>query len=160
MRQQHIKRAEVLAPSQIRHLLRVTDATSRYPERDAVVLLLGLACGMRITEIAQVTVADFYFASGELRREVSLRAAITKGCRQRCIYPSSIKLIEALRRYVIYRRERDLETALGRTHYHGLNPHLPLVLSRKDYPYSLSLKRRSDSEGGRTDYWAADSLQA
>jgi integrase len=69
----HIKRAEVLSPSQIRHLLRVTDATSRHPARDAVVLLLGLACGMRLTEIAQVTVADFYFASGELRREVSLR---------------------------------------------------------------------------------------
>ncbi|CAN7777076.1 hypothetical protein [Caballeronia sp. LjRoot31] len=85
---------------------------------------------MRITEIAQVTVADFYFASGELRREVSLCAAITKGCRQRRIYRSSIKLIGALRRYVIYRRERDLGTALGRTHYHGLNPHLPVVLSR------------------------------
>ena len=94
----HIKRAEVLSPSQIRHLLRVTDATSRHPARDAVVLLLGLACGMRITEIAQVTVADFYFASGELRREVSLRAAITKGCRQRCIYPSSPKIIAALGR--------------------------------------------------------------
>jgi hypothetical protein len=52
-----------------------------------------------------------------------------------------------------------LGTALARTHYHGLNPHLPLVLSRKGYPYSLSLKRLSE-EGGRTDYWSADSLQA
>jgi len=54
----------------------VTEATSRHPERDAVILLLGLGCGMRITEIAQVTVADFYFASGELRREVQFGATL------------------------------------------------------------------------------------
>ncbi|WP_086383948.1 tyrosine-type recombinase/integrase [Caballeronia sordidicola] len=160
MRQQGIKRAEVLSPSQIRHLLRVTDATSRYPERDAVILLLGLGCGMRITEIAQVTVADFYFPSGELRLEISLRAAITKGCRQRCVVPSSPKLIAALRRYVAYRRERGIGTTLGRTDFNGLNCQLPLIVSRKGYPYLLSLKRRENAEGCTTDYWAADSLQA
>ena len=51
-------------------------------------------------------------------------------------------------------------TALGRTHCHVLSSHVPFVLSGKGHPYSLSLKRRSDSEGGRTDYWAAESLQA
>lgn len=91
-----ITRALVLAPSQIRHLLRVTEATSRHPERDAVILLLGLTCGMRITEIAQVTVADLMFTSGKLRHEVSLRAAITKGCQQRSVFLSSPKLITAL----------------------------------------------------------------
>lgn len=53
-----IARAAVIAPGQQRHLLNVTEATSRNPERDAVILLLGLALGMRITEIAQITVAD------------------------------------------------------------------------------------------------------
>jgi len=51
-------------------------------------------------------------------------------------------------------------TAMGRTDYHGLNPHLPLVLSRKGYPFSLSMKPRTDAQGATTDYWAADSLQA
>jgi len=58
----------------------------------------------------------------------------------------------ALRRYVSHRRERDMGTAMGRTEYHGLNPHLPLVLSRKGYPYALSLKSRSDAQERRTDY--------
>lgn len=40
----HIKRAKTLKPSQIRDLLRVTEATSRHPERDALILLLE-ACG-------------------------------------------------------------------------------------------------------------------
>ena len=33
----NIKRAKILKPSQIRHLLRVTEATSRHPERDALI---------------------------------------------------------------------------------------------------------------------------
>ncbi|SAL74027.1 integrase family protein [Caballeronia udeis] len=59
--------------------------------------------------------------------------------------PSSPKLISALRRYVAYRGEHDMGTAFGRTEYHGPNPHLPLVLSRKGYPYALSLKRLGTS---------------
>lgn len=31
------KRAAVLLPSQLRHLFRVTEATSRHPERDALI---------------------------------------------------------------------------------------------------------------------------
>jgi integrase len=52
------KHAVVLRPSQIRHLLRVTEAMSRHPERDALILLLGITCGMRVTEIARIEVAD------------------------------------------------------------------------------------------------------
>lgn len=78
--------AAVLRPGQYRHLLRATRATSRFPERDVLVLLLGIHTGMRVSEIAQVEVGDFLFASGKLRQEVSLRAVVTKGCRQRCVY--------------------------------------------------------------------------
>jgi integrase/recombinase XerD len=46
--------AATLRPAQIRHLLAVTSATSRHPERDCLVLLLGITCGMRVSEIAQV----------------------------------------------------------------------------------------------------------
>jgi integrase/recombinase XerD len=70
--------ATPLQPGQIRHLLRVTAATSTNPERDMLVLLLGLTAGMPITEIAQIEVHDMLFPSGALREEISLRAAITK----------------------------------------------------------------------------------
>lgn len=68
--------ATVLRPGQYRHLIRATRATSRCPERDILVLLLGIHTGMRVSEIAQVEVGDFLFASGRLRQEVSLRAAL------------------------------------------------------------------------------------
>lgn len=69
----NVTRATVIAPGQLRHLLNVTEATSRHPERDAAILLLGLCCGMRCTETAQITVADILYPSGKLRTEVSLR---------------------------------------------------------------------------------------
>lgn len=45
--------ATVLRPGQYRHLLRVTEATSRDPERDILVLLLGIHVGMRFSDIAR-----------------------------------------------------------------------------------------------------------
>lgn len=75
--------AKIPTPSQIRHRLRVTDATSRYPGRDTLVLLLGFTCGMRVSEIAQVEVSDVLLPSGRLREEVRLRGAITKGSKAR-----------------------------------------------------------------------------
>lgn len=159
---EEVSRALVLKPSQIRHLLRVTEVTSRHPERDAVILLLGLSCGMRITEIAQITVADILFPSGKLRKEVSLRAAITKGCKQRCVYLSSPKLIEALERYLSFRVEKricPLPNAANAP-FRGLRPDLPLLMTRRGSKFELNTKRRRLESGEIAEYWAADSLQA
>jgi hypothetical protein len=57
----HMVQATTLQPGQIRHLLRVTAAISRHPERDCLVLLLGITAGMRVTEIAQIEVQDVLF---------------------------------------------------------------------------------------------------
>jgi len=82
------KHAKVLTPAKFRHLLRITEATSRFPERDTLILLLGVTCEMRIPEIARIEVGDVLAKSGVRREEVSLRGSITKGCRPRCIYLS------------------------------------------------------------------------
>jgi hypothetical protein len=47
---------------------------------------------MRVTEIARIEVADVLTQSGAIRPEVS-SAAITKGCRQRCIYFTRAKTL-------------------------------------------------------------------
>ena len=157
-----VSRAAVLAPGQIRHLLRVTEATSRHPERDAVVLLLGLCCGLRCTETAQITLADLMFPSGKLRTEVSLRAAITKGCKQRCVYVSSPKLIAALERYIEFRWTHRIGTFPDRTEaaYRGLRDELPLLMTRRLGKFELNIKRRVLKTGEYREYWAADSLQS
>lgn len=156
----HVKRAKTLKPSQIRHLLRVTEATSRHPERDVLMLLMGFTCGMRVSEVARIEVADVMLPDGQIREEVSLRAAITKGCRQRCIYLSHPKTIAALGRYIERRWQNNKGTAMDRSSWRGLMPQTTLILTHKGGPYELSVKRRINDAGEQVEYLAADSLQS
>lgn len=157
---EQIERAASLTPAQQRHLLRVTAATSRHPLRDCVILLLGHACGMRISEIAQVTVADLMFPSGRWRQEASLRGAITKGTRQRCIYLTSQPLLAALDAYIAHRQAQRIGMTFEPSAYRGLLPHRPLIVNRRGCGYSMNTKRRLLATGERRDYRASDSLQS
>lgn len=115
---------------------------------------------MRVTEIAQIEVQDVLFPSGALREEISLRAAITKGCRQRCIYLSHAKAIDAIDRYVGYRATRRLRTTGDSGRYRGLEPSSKLILTHKGYKFHLNTKRRVSWAGEPVDYLACDSLQS
>ncbi|NKA33298.1 site-specific integrase [Ralstonia pseudosolanacearum] len=156
----HVKRAETLKPSQFRHLRRVTEATSRHPERDVLILLLGFTGGMRVSEVARIEVADVMLPGGQLREEVSLRAAITKGCRQRCLYLSHPKTIATLERYIEWRWQNNKSTAMDRRIWRGLMPQTTLILTHKGGSYELSVKRRTNDAGELVEYLAADSLQS
>lgn len=135
------------------------EATSHHPERDALVLLLGIHCGMRVSEIAQIEVGGLLHPSGASKSEVSLRAAITKGCRQRCIYPANRHLVEAMDAYLTYRLKRRLR--LGEPgRYRGLDPNSKVVLTLKGQKFYLNTKRRINQAGEQVDYLACDSLQA
>lgn len=153
------KRAAVLLPSQLRHLLRVTNSTSRHPERDSLILWLGFGAGMRVTEIARITVADVLLPSGRLRDEVSLRAEITKGGCQRLAYLTNPKLIAAIERYIEWRQAKDFGCSLDARRYRGLEPATRLVLTWKGGAYELATKRRINTAGELVEYLAADSLQ-
>ncbi|GAI43716.1 unnamed protein product, partial [marine sediment metagenome] len=155
-----IKRTKTLKPSQIRRLLRVAEATSQRPQHDVLILLLGLTCGMRVSEIVRIEMADVLQPSGQIREEVSLRAAITKGCRQRCIYLSHPKTVAAPERYIELRRANDKGAAMDRRMSRGLIPQTCLILTHKGGPYELSVKRLTNEAGEQVNYLAADSLQS
>ena len=152
--------APVLKPGQYRHLLRVTRAISRDPQRDVLVLLMGIHMGMRVSEIAQVEVGDFLFANGELRDEVSLRAEVTKGCRQRCVYPTNRDLIAALDDYLTLRIEKRWRMSDDEKKFRGLRSNSKLILTFKGYKYSMNCKRRINYAGEQVDYMACDALQS
>lgn len=154
------KRAAVLLPSQLRHLLRVTEATSRHPERDVLILWLGFSCGLRVTETARLTVADVLLPSGRLKSEISLRAEITKGCRQRLAFLTHPKLVASLERYIQWRKARRFGCTFNDRQYRGLSPATRLILTWKGGPYELNTKRAVNSAGEAIEYRAADSLQA
>jgi integrase/recombinase XerD len=152
--------ATVLRPGQYRHLIRATRVTSREPERDVLILLLGIHNGMRVSEIAQVEIQDFLFPSGALRQEVSLRASVTKGCRQRCIYPTNRELVAALEDYLALRLERSWGMGEDPKKFRGLRPDSKLILTFKGQKFYLNTKRRINQAGEQVDYRACDSLQA
>jgi len=153
------QKAATLTGAQLRHLLRVTEATSRSPERDRLVLLLGLTCAMRVTEIARVTVEDVLLPSGAVRPEVSLRAAITKACRQRCVFLTHKDTLEALDAYVEWRWAKEYGTELDRRRYRGLAPATALIVTRRGAGFSPNRKPRTLAGGDGEDYWACDALQ-
>lgn len=125
-----------------------------------MVLWLGLTAGMRVTEIAQIEVQDVLLPSGALRDEVSLRAAIRKECRQRCIYLSHAKTFETLERYLDYRIARRLRTTGDPARYRGMEPESKLILTHKGYKFHLNTKKPVTWAGEQVDYPACDSLQS
>ena len=135
--------AAVLKPGQYLHLLCVTKATSRDPERDILVLMLGIHTGMRVSEIAQVEIGDMLFPSGAIRSEVSLWASITKGLRQRCIYPTNRDLIAAIDDYLALRVSRRWRISDDPKRYRGLRTDSALVLTFKGYLYFMNTSTES-----------------
>lgn len=88
------------------------------------------------------------------------RAAITKGCRQRCIFLTHAQTVDALETYLAYRIERGLGTELADLRYRGLSPTTKLILTHKGSKFYLNTKRRVNFYGQAVDYLACDSLQA
>lgn len=117
-------------------------------------LMLGHHCGMPITEISRLTVADVMHSSGNLRSEVSMREAITKGCRQGCAYLASKPAVLALESYLQYRIERSIGADLGLGPYRGLLPHQPLIYSGRGDGMSQNTKRRLLGTGEQREYRA------
>jgi integrase/recombinase XerD len=150
------KRATTLRPAYIRHLRRVTEATSRRSERDALVLLLGLTCAMRRTEIAKLLVVNVLMPSGQLRKEVSLRPAITKGCRQHCVFLTDNLALDAAERYIELRWAKDHGTELDRRRFRGLCPETALILTHKGFGFELTTKSRLMVSGKTEGYLACD----
>ena len=123
-------------------------------------LMLGHKAGLRITEISRITVADVMFPSGKLRQEISMRAAVTKGCRPRSAFIVHKQLVAALEAYLQYRLARGIGTELGGAKYRGLLPHQPVIYSARGAPMQQNTKRRTLDTGERKDYRACDSLQS
>jgi integrase/recombinase XerC len=153
-------RALALQKGQFHRLIKITQSTSRYPERDVLVLMLGHHCGLRVTEISRITIADVMYQSGKLRSEVSLREAVTKGCKQRCAYLVTKPLGDALEVYLSWRLAHDVGVGQAGGPYRGLLPHQPVIFSGRGSAMSQNTKRRTLETGESRDYKACDSLQS
>jgi integrase/recombinase XerD len=78
--------AKTLSKAELKQLLDVTNSCSRYPTRDATMLLFTHLCGLRIGEVSLLRFDDILDANGNVRDEMTLDAARTKSKRARKIF--------------------------------------------------------------------------
>ena len=76
--------ASVLTDTEIRRVFRIID-TTRHAERNRVAFALSIFAGLRVGEIAKLTVGDVATQNGEVRREIKLGAHQTKGPKGRTV---------------------------------------------------------------------------
>ena len=76
--------ASVLTDSDIRRAFRIIE-TTRHAERNRLAFILSIYAGMRIGEIAALTVGDVATTQGDVRREIKLGAHQTKGSKGRTV---------------------------------------------------------------------------
>lgn len=155
-----VNRAPTLKPSQLRHVLNVTRATSRHPERDVLAILMTHCCGLRVTELARLEIRDVLLPSGRLRDEAQLRAEITKNCRSRLIFLTVPALREAIEEYLGLHLQKRLGAGLEASEYRGLYPESALLLTHRGGGFELVKKVRKLPSGFVGEYWAADALEA
>lgn len=151
-------RARALYPREIKHAVKVAGVCQN-PVRNQLVLLLSHSCGLRITEIARLRVRDVLFASGEVRPELRLPAAITKSSRARIVWLSHRLLQDTLNSWLQYRVTKRLAITQDKKRYMGLNPDSKLILNNRGSAFSLQPKPRLLETGEIRTYWAADSLE-
>jgi len=80
--------ASVLTDTEIRRVFRIID-TTRHAERNRLAFVLSIYAGMRIGEIAALTVSDVATANGDVRCEIKLGAHQTKGSKGRTVILST-----------------------------------------------------------------------
>ncbi|WP_349370497.1 site-specific integrase [Salinarimonas sp.] len=81
-----MKQAKTLTKAELRRVVDVTKACSRYPQRDTTMLLLTHWCGMRVGEVAALRVSDVVDVNGDVRAEITLAVQQTKGNAARVVF--------------------------------------------------------------------------
>jgi integrase/recombinase XerD len=90
--------AKTLSKAELKRVLDVTKACSKYAERDCTMLLLTHWCGMRVGEVAALRVEDVLDSTGAVKAEFTLDAKRTKSKRARAVYVSA-RMQKELQRY-------------------------------------------------------------
>ncbi|NDH69303.1 MAG: site-specific integrase [Gammaproteobacteria bacterium] len=105
-----MSQAKTLSEQEIKQVLNYV-STRKYGARDRALVLTSHLSGMRVGEIASLTVGHVLDASGSVKGEIRLTAEQTKGKHPRTVFVSS-KLRDELTNYVQMIRTDDRERSL------------------------------------------------
>jgi len=94
-----MKQAKVINDQEMKRLLAVIDA-SQHAARNRCAVMLSYFAGMRVGEIAKLKIGDVFEQDGQVREQILLKAAYTKGNHARTVLVSE-KLKKKIQRYAI-----------------------------------------------------------
>ncbi|THF50773.1 tyrosine-type recombinase/integrase [Allorhizobium terrae] len=118
-----MKQARVLTDAEFKRLLAVT-AQMKHAGRNRLALMLSHFAGLRVGEIAALTVRDVFDGEGRVREQLRLRAEITKGGHARVVFLNE-RLRREIERYSVDWPE-------------GWDGDAPLLLTQKHSPFSAN----------------------
>jgi integrase/recombinase XerD len=109
-RKKHMAQAKTLTQAELDQVLAYI-ASRSFALRNRVMLLTGYWSGMRVGEIASLSIADVCNADGTVRSEIRLKAEQTKGRHPRTVFVSQ-KLRDELQTYLDMRKPLNLKHPL------------------------------------------------
>ena len=92
-----MKQAKVINDAEMKRLLAVVEA-AQHGQRNRCALMLSYLAGMRVGEIAALTIGDVFDGDGDIRDQIQLKAAYTKGNHARTVFVGK-KLMKELTLY-------------------------------------------------------------
>ena len=118
-----MKQAKVLTDAEMKRFL-ATVASCRHGERNRLAVMLSNLAGLRVVEIASLTIGDVVDGDGRIRDQVRLNPASTKGGVERTVFVSQ-------------RLQREIKRYLGTLP--GLPaPEMPLLRTQKRSAFSAN----------------------
>jgi integrase len=114
-RRRDTKRAGTLTYDQVEQLIDKVTRTSNSPHSDALKLALSFYAGLRVSEIAQLTVADLTTPGGGVAKMFTVRASIAKNGRDRQV-PMHPRIRELL---LTFRAAHPRETRIAFSSRYG-----------------------------------------
>lgn len=120
-----MKQARVLTEQEQRRLLAVI-ADTRYAARNRMAFMLSYMGGLRVGEIAALTVGDVLDGQGCIREQIRLSAEITKGGHARTAFVND-KLRKEVERYAAALSDRQRQ------------PGRPLLVTQKGKPFTANV---------------------
>jgi site-specific recombinase XerD len=135
---------------QRKHMLKATAGHSKFKERDCALLRTLYGTALALTELAQITVADYINAKGVVRKESELRAEISNTGKKRGLYWVAPGLVAALDAYLAWRVAHRHGVTTMKAAYRSLDPESPIFLTDEGQPYALT--KRVLASSGKLSY--------
>ncbi|MCG6391793.1 tyrosine-type recombinase/integrase [Vibrio fluvialis] len=148
-------KARSLTPSQINKVLKRCLLMSN-PQLKRAALALSFST-LRVSELAQITIADVLTPTGEIKTELALRAALCKRRKPRVVWLSN-QAKTLLQEWLDHRKSKQWATTFV-TEYQGLNPKSKVLLNQSGRSYSMKQKNRVNQQGETVTYFACDTLE-